>query len=107
MDSSLLGRLRARAADPTRATDDAERAPARPAIHPLAGIFRLHKAPEPRLERPVGPSASASLMACLACPWALPDLAQRLDVTVDRLAASGCFAHLWFAREPSFWELLA
>ena len=87
--------------------DNAERAPAPPMpAAPLALVCRLHQAPQPRLERPSGPAAHAGVMACLAFPWALPDLSERLHDAVDALVASGRFAELWFAPEPSFWKLL-
>jgi len=73
---------------------------------PLASVLRLHQAPEARLSRPQGPLAHASLMACLAFPWALPDLGARLDDAVGSLVAAGLFAELWFAPDASFWDLL-
>jgi len=45
-------------------------------------------------------------MACLAFPWALPDLGARLDDAVGSLVAAGLFAELWFAPDASFWDLL-
>lgn len=86
--------------------DNAETAPATNPPAPLALVCRLHQAAAPRLERPQGPMAHAALMACAAFPWALPDLLDRLHDAVDDVVTSGHFAELWFAKEPSFWELL-
>jgi hypothetical protein len=58
------------------------------------------------VERPSGVLAQASLLACAAFPWALPDLAERLGGSVAAFAASGLFGHLHFALDPGFWPLL-
>lgn len=88
--------------------DNAERAPAAPPgrVHPLAGIRRLFHAKEPRVERPPAAIAEASLLACAAFPWALPDLAPAIDGAVARIVASGAFAHLHFAPDAGFWKVL-
>ena len=74
---------------------------------PLSGLWRLYQAKEHQVERPTGVMAQASLLACAAFPWALPDLAERAGVSVAAIAASGIFGHLHFARDPGFWALLA
>jgi len=73
---------------------------------PLAGVWRLFQAEHHRVERPSGVMAQASLLACAAFPWALPDLADRSGEAVAALAASGLFGHLHFAPDPGFWSLL-
>jgi hypothetical protein len=88
--------------------DNAERAAETPVegLLPLARVCRLYQAPEHRLERPHGVMAQASLLACVAFPWAIPDLAERAADAVAALATSGTFVHLRFARDPGFWRLL-
>ena len=89
--------------------DNTETAPADPVsgLTPLAGVWRLFQAERHRVERPSGVLAQASLLACTAFPWALPDLAHRAGESVASLAASGLFGHLHFALDPGFWPLLA
>jgi hypothetical protein len=89
--------------------DNAEIAPREPArgLIPLEGIFRLYKAARHRVERPKGVLAQASLLACAAFPWALPDLADRAGESVAAIAASGKFGHLHFAPDAGFWPLIA
>jgi len=87
--------------------DNAERAPATPPGPPfLAGVFRLHHAGSPRLGWPSAPQGQASLIACVAFPWALPDLAEKIQDAVGALVSAGLFGELWFAPDPSFWVLL-
>jgi hypothetical protein len=89
--------------------DNAETAPAGPVrgLTPLAGVFRLFQSDRHVLERPSGVWAQASILACTAFPWALPDLADRAGLSVAKLAASGLFGHLHFALDPGFWSLLS
>jgi hypothetical protein len=89
--------------------DNAEVAPPHPVrgLHPVAGMWRLFQAQSHRVERPSGVMAQASLLACAAFPWALPDLADRLGESVAAIAASGLFGHLHFAPDGGFWPLLA
>jgi hypothetical protein len=88
--------------------DNAETAPREPVrgLVPLAGVYRLFQATTHRIERPAGALAQVSLLACMAFPWALADLADRAGESVARLSASGRFAHLHFAPDPGFWPLL-
>ncbi len=88
--------------------DNSERAPEDPprGLFPLAGIWRLHHAAEPRVERLAPARAAASLMACTAMPWAMQDLATPLLEHVKRYAAMERFEHLHFRRAPDFWSLL-
>jgi hypothetical protein len=83
------------------ARQDPERGP-----FPLAAVYRLFQAKEARVDRPAAPRAHASLMACVAFPRALPDLAPRVDDAVDRLVAARLFAHLEFAIDPGFWSAI-
>lgn len=88
--------------------DNAERAP-EPAVAglvPLACVARLFQAASHRIERPQGAIAQASLTACSAFPWALPDAADRAAEAIARLCAAGLFVHLHFAPDPRFWPLL-
>jgi hypothetical protein len=70
-------------------------------------VWRLFQADHHRVEHPTGVLAQASLLACAAFPWALPDLADRSGEAVAAIAASGLFGHLHFAQDPGFWSLLA
>ncbi len=83
------------------APQDPERGP-----FPLAAVYRLFQAKEARVDRPAAPLAQASVMACVAFPWALPDLAPRIDAAVDALIGAGRFAHLEFAMDPGFWSVV-
>lgn len=76
-------------------------------LTPLAGMWRLYQAKQHRVERPTGVMAQASLLACAAFPWAVPDLAERAGESVAAIAASGIFGHLHFALDPGFWALLS
>ncbi len=88
--------------------DNAETVRSRPGetCYPIAGIWKLFKADRPHAERMTGLAAAASLSSCLALPWALPDLAERLLDQVDRFAREARFGHLHFAPDGDFWELL-
>jgi len=70
---------------------------------PLAGIWRLYRADAPRVEDLPAGRAAASLMACAAFPWAMPDRLSSLLESTGRFAADGLFHHLHFARRPDFW----
>jgi hypothetical protein len=86
--------------------DNSERATHAPAAlpFPVEGVFRLHQAPAARVERPTAALAAASLMACTAFPWALPDQGHALAEHVGRFVASGRYHHLYFTREDSLWS---
>jgi hypothetical protein len=96
-------------ATPALPFENAEAAPLHPmrGLCTLAGVWRLFQAREHRVEKPSGVMAQASLLACTAFPWALPDLADRAGESVASFAASGLFGHLHFAPDPGFWRLLA
>jgi hypothetical protein len=88
--------------------DNAERAPGDPArgMFEVVRVCRLFKSEQHRVEEPPGVIAQASLLACTAFPWAFPDVADRAGEAIARLAASGRFVHLHFARDAEFWRLL-
>jgi len=88
--------------------DNTEAAPPTPVrgLTPLSLVLRLFQAERHRFERPSGVLAQASILACTAFPWALPDLADRAGASVVALAACGVFGHLHFALDPGFWALL-
>jgi len=96
-------------AAPALPFDNREVAPRDPVygLTPLAGVWRLFQAKHHRVERPSGVMAQASLLACAAFPWALPDLADRAGESVAAIAASGIFGHLHFALDRGFWALLS
>jgi hypothetical protein len=88
--------------------DNAESAPAAPprGLYPLAGIWRLFQDSVHRVDRPGPAVAQASLLACCAFPWALPDLLPDTQRAVEALVGDGRFGHLHFAPDPGFWPLL-
>lgn len=75
--------------------------------YPVAGIWRLFKADQPRVERLQGLAAVTSLASCLALPWVLPDLATTTLEQVDRFCADSHFGHLHFGLDVDFWEPLS
>lgn len=75
-------------------------------LFPLAGIWRLHQSDRHAVERPAPAQAAASLLACTAFPWALPELADVLLEQVNRCVADGCFGHLEFRHDGGFWSAL-
>jgi len=77
-----------------------------PASFPVAGIWRLFKAEQSRVERPTGLEAVTSLSSCLAFPWVMPDLAGPMLDHVDRFCRKGLFGHLYFALDGDFWAHL-
>jgi hypothetical protein len=88
--------------------DNAERVAhgPRPELLPVAGIYRLVQAAETRVETPVGSLGAASLMSCVAFPWAMPDDAAALLERVTSFVRSGRFHHLHFTRDARLSELL-
>ena len=73
---------------------------------PLASVLRLHSSPQPKLTRRMGPMAHASLLSCTAFPWALPDLASKIDDAISEVIAAGLFGELELSPDPSFWDVL-
>jgi hypothetical protein len=88
--------------------DNRESAPAgaHDELIPLAGVYRIFQAEAHAVERPSGPVAQASLLSCLAFPWALPGGPERAAAAIEALVRAGKFAHLRFAPDPGFWKLL-
>lgn len=73
---------------------------------PLAGIWRLHKSDVTRAERPPARLALASLMSCMAFPWALPEFTDALIDNAQRYLEQGCFGNLHFSRASDLWPAL-
>lgn len=88
--------------------DNAERAAPEPerGPFPVAGIWRLDKSDETAVERPPDALAAASLLACVAMPWAMPERAGALLDHVGRFVAGGGFATLRFTRDAALWTHL-
>jgi len=88
--------------------DNAERARPDPprGTFPLAGIWRLRKSDVTRTERPPERLALASLMNCVAFPWALPEFSEVLLDNLQRYLDQGCFANLHFSRDADLWSVL-
>jgi hypothetical protein len=94
---------------PASPFDNSERIEANPpaGMFPLAGVWRLYKAAETRVQRPTRGAAVASLMGCVAFPWALPEQTETLLARCEKLVSEGRFAHLLFTRDGDIWaELL-
>jgi hypothetical protein len=89
--------------------DNSERVADRPAegLFPVAGVWRLLKAPQTRVERPPPALAVASLLGCAAFPWAMPERAGALAEQVERFVAAGRYAHLHFAPHSGLLRSLA
>jgi hypothetical protein len=74
---------------------------------PVAGVWRLFKADEPRVERPTGLAAVTSLSTCLALPWVMPDLAGAMLEQIGRFCEESHFGHLHFGLDTDFWGPLS
>ncbi len=107
-DFAVLVRRREGWCAPAVPFDNTEIAPAAPpsGLFPVAGIWRLFQAEVPRVEKVPPTRAMASLMACAALPWTLPDLTERLLEQIRRFVAESRFEHLHFRRAPDFWPVL-
>lgn len=88
--------------------DNSERARRDPprGTFPLAGIWRLHQSEVTRIESTPKRLALASLMACAAFPWALPEFSEELLDHMQRYIDQGRFADLHFSREADLWPVL-
>lgn len=75
--------------------------------HPLAGLFRLEKGPEVRLEGLSAARALATLLAC--CPFvnADPHRREALEANLERVLASVAMGRLAFPRQGPFEEIAA
>ena len=74
---------------------------------PVAGIWRLFKADEPRVERPTGLAAVTSLSTCSALPGVMPDLAGAVLEQIERFCNDSHFGHLHFGLDAGFWGPLS
>ncbi len=85
--------------------DNAEAIVERPAetSFPVAGIWRLFKADQPRVERPTGLHAVTSLSSCQALSRVMPDLAGTVLGQIDRFCQEAHFGHLHFGLNGDFW----
>jgi hypothetical protein len=85
--------------------DGSERTPedAPRGLYPVAAIWRLYQAPETGLDRPPAPLASASLLSCVAFPWAYPERAGEILEHVGRFIDESCFGHLRFAKDSNLY----
>jgi hypothetical protein len=73
---------------------------------PVAGIWRLSQAGENRVERLPPALTEASLVACAAFPWAMPELAETLLANARRYAETALHERLYFTREADLGGLL-
>jgi hypothetical protein len=65
--------------------------------YPVAAIWRLFQTQAVEIDHPPASVASASLLSCVAFPWAYPDSAGDLLDHVRRFVEESCFGHLGFA----------
>ncbi|HEX4823600.1 MAG TPA: hypothetical protein VFV19_04780 [Candidatus Polarisedimenticolaceae bacterium] len=88
--------------------DNAERAPESPlpGLVPLSKVCRLYQAQEHAVQAPGAPLAQASLLSCLAFPWAWPDAIPAAEASIDRLVEAGKLVHLHFSPDDGFWKLI-
>lgn len=88
--------------------DNSERAPATPVtgLIPIAAIWRLRQAPDDAVETLPPAQATASLMGCVAFPWAMPDLADPVLEHVGAYVAGAVFGRLRFKPTPEFWSVI-
>lgn len=70
---------------------------------PVAAIWRLFQAPEIGLDHPPAQVASASLLSCVAFPWAYPERAGELLDHVGRFIDEAHFGHLRFAEDSDLY----
>jgi len=77
-----------------------------PGLVPLATVWRLFQAPRHAVERPARLAAIASLLGCVAFPWAVPEAADLLLARAAEIVEQGRFGHLQFRPDPGFWSLL-
>ena len=89
--------------------DNSERAPSDPVRGwlPLNHVWRLFQDEIDKAESAPPTLASASLMSCVALPWAMPHRTDDLLRNADRLIKDDKFGHLRFRKEPDFWQKIA
>jgi hypothetical protein len=88
--------------------DNSERIPADAVrgIHPVRGIWRLVQSEVTRVETQSTAMAVASLTGCVAFPWAMPEMADRLLGQVRRFVAECHFGRLHFSLSEALWTHL-
>jgi hypothetical protein len=74
--------------------------------YPVAGIWRLVQAERNRIEQLPASLAVASLLACTAFPWAMPEESETILLHVKQFIERRSFAHLHFTRQVDFWDEL-
>ncbi len=75
-------------------------------LHPVAGIWKLYQASTARVDEPNPTLAVASLMSCVAFPWAMPEAGGELLEHVGRFVTGGAFRHLHFTKNTGIWAHL-
>jgi hypothetical protein len=75
--------------------------------YPVAGIWRLVQAERNHVEQLPANLAVASLLACTAFPWAMPEESEALLLHAEDFMARCPFAHLHFTKQVDFWDELA
>lgn len=73
---------------------------------PLAGLYRLRKAPEHRLAPMPLARAVAELASCVPFVAINPDLGRQVVDTCARLAAQVPVFELYFRKDPDFWRVI-
>ncbi len=88
--------------------DNTERVQGTPprGLHSVSGVWRLHQASSTFVEEPIPALAVASLMSCVAFPWAMPEAGGELLEHVGRFVADGAFRHLYFTKNAAIWAYL-
>jgi hypothetical protein len=75
-------------------------------LYPVAAIWRLYQSSEVRIDHPSAPVATASLLSCVAFPWAYPERAGELLDHVRRFVDESRFGHLQFALDSDLYSEL-
>ncbi len=73
---------------------------------PLAGLYRLRKAPEHRLAPMPFARAVAELASCAPFVVINPDMGRQVVDTCARLAAQVPVFELYFRKDPDFWRVI-
>lgn len=73
-------------------------------LYPVAAVWRLYHSSGVRLDRPPATVASASLLSCVAFPWAYPERAGELMDHIQRFLDESSFGHLMFAADSNLYS---
>jgi len=73
-------------------------------LYPVGAIWRLYQSPEIALDHPPVQVASASLLSCVAFPWAYPERAGELLDHVAQFVEESSFGHLRFAVDSKLYS---